>query len=139
MKKVIFIITYTTVALILYGSDGDYAVSKISPALLKNANAVLRFENIKFEILSTKDAIETNHYVITILNENADDWAECSEYYDKLQEINSIEGTLYDANGKQLKKIKTKDAQDISGVSDYSLMDDKRIKKHNFVVHCTKL
>ncbi|HEV8284219.1 MAG TPA: DUF3857 domain-containing protein [Chitinophagaceae bacterium] len=132
MKKVIFIITYTTVALILYGSDGDYAVSKISPALLKNANAVLRFENIKFEILSTKDAIETNHYVITILNENADDWAECSEYYDKLQEINSIEGILYDANGKQLKKIKTKDAQDISGVSDYSLMDDKRIKKHNF-------
>jgi hypothetical protein len=116
----------------LFAGDGDYAVSKISPALLKNANAVLRFENIKFEILSTKEAVETNHYVITILNENGDEWAEFEEYYDKLREINSVEGFLYDANGKQLKRIKTRDAQDISGVSDYSLMDDKRIKKHNF-------
>jgi hypothetical protein len=115
-----------------FGGDGDYAVSKISPALLKNANAVLRVEDIKFEILSIKEALETNHYVITILNENGDDWAEFSEYYDKLRELNSVEGFLYDANGKQLKKIKTKDIQDISGVSDNSLMDDNRIKQHNF-------
>jgi uncharacterized protein DUF3857/transglutaminase superfamily protein len=99
---------------------------------LKNANAVIRFQNTRFEILSTKDAIETNHYVITILNENGDDWAEFSDYYDKLREISSVEGGLYDANGKQLKRVKTKDLQDISAVSDYSLMEDNRIKKHNF-------
>jgi len=132
MKKLFFIIVYLVTGHFLFAGDGDYAVSKISPALLKNANAVLRFENIKFEILSTKEAVETNHYVITILNENGDEWAEFEEYYDKLREINSVEGFLYDANGKQLKRIKTRDAQDISGVSDYSLMDDKRIKKHNF-------
>ena len=119
----------------VFAKDGDYAVSKISPALLKNANAVLRYENIKFEVLSTKEAVETNHYVITILNENGDDWAQFSEYYDKLREINSVEGFLYDANGKQLKKIKTKDLQDISGVSDYSLIDDNRVKTHNFYYH----
>src|SRR5204862_4469795 len=61
-----------------------------------------------------------------------DDWAEFTASYDKLQEINSVEGTLYDANGKQLKRVKSKDVQDISAVSDYSLMDDNRIKKHNF-------
>jgi hypothetical protein len=90
----------------LYAGDGEYAVSKISAALMKNANAVLRFEEIKFEIHSAKEAIETNHYVITILNENGDKWAEFAEYYDKLREINSMEGYLYDANGKQLKKMK---------------------------------
>jgi hypothetical protein len=39
---------------------------------------------------------------------------------------------LYDASGSQLKKIKTKDAEDLSGVSDGNLMDDNRIKRHNF-------
>jgi hypothetical protein len=132
MRKWIVTIVFLFVVFSLYAGDGDYAVSKISPALLKNADGILRFEDVKFEILSTKEAVETNHYVITILNENADDWTEFEEYYDQLREINSIEGFLYDANGRQLKKIKTKDFQDISGVSDYSLMDDKRIKKHSF-------
>ena len=124
----IFVFTFFS----LSAGDGDYAVSKIPAALLKNANAILRHENITFEVLNTKEAVETNHYVITILNENADTWTEFEEYYDKLREISSVEGFLYDANGKQLKKIKTKDLQDISGVSDNSLMDDKRIKRHNF-------
>jgi len=39
---------------------------------------------------------------------------------------------LYDATGKQLKKIRTKDAEDLSGVSDFSLIDDNRIKRHHF-------
>src|SRR6266478_9267145 len=112
--------------------DGEYAVSKIAPELLKNADAVLRREEIRFEIISTREAIETNHYVITILNENGDEWAEFEEYYDKLREVNSVEGFLYDANGRQLKRIKTKDLQDLSGVSDISLYDDNRIKRHNF-------
>src|SRR5947207_1734324 len=132
MKKLFFIIACSIIGTVLYAGDGDYAASKISPALLKNANAVLRFENLKFEILSAKEAIETNHYVVTILNENGDDRAEFEEYYDKLREINSVEGNLYDANGKHLKKIKMKDLQDISGVSDNSLMDDNRVKKYNF-------
>jgi len=132
MKKIFSAVPYLFLGTLVHAGDGDYAVSKISPALLKNANAVIRFQSTRFEIANTKDAFETNHYVITILNENGDDWAEFSDYYDKLREINFLEGTLYDANGKQLKRMKTKDLQDMSAVSDYSLMDDNRIKKHNF-------
>ncbi|MEJ0105671.1 MAG: DUF3857 domain-containing protein [Bacteroidota bacterium] len=132
-KQIIFFIS---LGLILtgacYAGDGDYAVSKISARLLKNADAVLRMEDVKFEIVSTKEAIERQHYVITILNENGDKWAEFSEYYDKLREISSVEGYLYDAAGKQLKKMKYKDLQDMSGVDDNNLIDDNRIKRHNF-------
>ncbi|MEO7984447.1 MAG: DUF3857 domain-containing protein, partial [Bacteroidota bacterium] len=111
---------------------GEYAVSKIAPALLKNANAVLRLGEQRFEIMNPGKAVYRNHYVITILNENGDDWAECAEYYDKFQKIGSIEGILYNAAGDQLKKIKTKDAEDLSGVAESSLMDDHRLKRHNF-------
>jgi len=131
MKKFLLIIISHLSGHFLYAGSGDYAVSKIPPALLKNANAVLRFEDIKFEVVSTKEAIETRHYVITILNENADDWAEFEDYYDKLRQINSVDGYLYDANGKELKRMKSRDLQDLSG-SGSSLMEDSRIKKHNF-------
>lgn len=131
MKKSFLILAGLLTNYFLYAGSGDYAVSKIPPALLKNANAVLRFEDAEFEVVSTKEAIETRHYVITILNENGDDWAEFEDYYDKLREINSVEGYLYDANGKQLKKMKFKDLQDLSG-SGASLMEDNRIKRHNF-------
>jgi hypothetical protein len=43
-----------------------------------------------------------------------------------------VEGILYDANGKQLKRIKKKDLEDYSGVSDNNLIDDNRVKHHNF-------
>src|SRR5215813_12515897 len=102
MKKLFLVIVIITECVLVYAEDGEYAVSKIPQALMKDANAVLRFEDIKFEIYSTKQAVETNHYVITILNENGDKWAQIAEYYDKLREIRSVEGYLYDADGKQL-------------------------------------
>ncbi|MDP4265230.1 MAG: DUF3857 domain-containing protein [Bacteroidota bacterium] len=133
MKKAA--LTFTAVLILVLDAiadNGEYAVSGIPPALLKNADAVLRVEELRFEILSTKEAIQNYHYVITILNDNADKWAEFSEYYDKLREVSSVQGYLYDAAGNQLKKMKMKDLEDISGVEDISLMDDSRVKRHNF-------
>jgi transglutaminase-like putative cysteine protease len=133
MRKLIVFVALVLLSFThIWAGDGEYSVLKISPVLLKKANAVLRLEEIRFEISSTRETVLKNHYVITILNENGDDWAEFSEYYDKYQQIESVEGVLYDANGKQLKKIKKKDLEDLSGVSDGSLMDDNRIKRHNF-------
>lgn len=132
-KRLIIVIIFSFFfPLLVQAGDGEYAVSKIAPGLLKNANAVLRLEELRFEIINPGKAVFRNHYVITILNENGDYWAEFSEYYDKFQKIEFIEGALYDAAGKQIKKIKTKDAEDISGVSESSLIDDNRVKRHNF-------
>lgn len=132
MKQLIGLIYFLSFSFMSQAADGEYAVSKISPELLKKANAVLRLEELNFEIINSGKAVFTNHYVITILNENGDDWAEFYEYYDKHRKIESLEGVLYDAMGKQVKRIKTKDAEDLSGVSDASLMDDNRYKRHNF-------
>ncbi|HEY6503035.1 MAG TPA: DUF3857 domain-containing protein [Chitinophagaceae bacterium] len=132
MKRSVIILWCFINVLSANAGDGEYSVMKIAPALLKNANAVLRLEEMRFEIVSPRQTILKNHYVITILNENGDDWAEFYEYYDKFHEIESVEGVLYDANGKQLKRIKKKDLEDRSGSSGSNLADDNRIKRHNF-------
>ncbi|HEX4878159.1 MAG TPA: DUF3857 domain-containing protein [Chitinophagaceae bacterium] len=129
----LLIISYLMFSLLpVMAGEGEYAVSRISPLLLKNANAILRTEQLRFEVFGTNKAVYRNHYAITILNENGDLWAECYEYYDKYKKIESAEGFLYDAAGNQLKKMKIKDMEDMSGVSSSSLMDDNRVKRHNF-------
>jgi len=113
-------------------NDGDYAVARIAPSLLKNADAVLRAEELWFEVISLKEAVQRHHYVITVLNENGDQWARFLEYYDQWQDVSSIQGYLYDAFGNQVKKLKPKDIEDIKTTDGYSLMEDGRVKRHDF-------
>jgi|SRR5829696_154253 len=113
-------------------ADIKYPVSSIPEKLLKNANVVKRMEEIEFHIINTGETVLRHKYALTILNENGDDNAGLVEAYDKLRQITSIEGFLYDGNGNVLKKVKNKDVQDISGVDDNNLIDDSRRKFHHF-------
>lgn len=131
MSRLIILVILSLYTLAVEAGDGDYAIFKISPALMKGANAVIRQQDTRLEISSTSKMVYKNHYVITILNENADDLAEFYMWYDKLRHINSAEGFLYDMMGKQLKKMKFKDLEDRTGSSD-NLIDDSRYKRHNF-------
>jgi hypothetical protein len=117
---------------VLSANAQQYNVSSIPDSLLKNANAVKRFEDITFEIKSKTSTVLHHKYAFTILNENGDQQAQFVEWYDKMREITDIEGNLYDASGKLIKKLKAKEVQDLSGVDDISLIDDNRKKVHNF-------
>lgn len=104
----------------------QYAVDNIAPELLKNANAVVRMDEKVFELKSPKNATMTHKYAITILNYKADGLAHFQEFYDPWRKISSIKGTVYDKNGKQIKKTKKKDIIDASAVSGF--YEDNRIK-----------
>ena len=123
-------------ALLFMGSskaaDKKFPVSGISAKLMKSANVVKRMEQIEFTIVNTTSTILHRHYALTILNENGDDYASFEGYYDKLHEITSIEGALYDAAGNLVKKLKAKEVKDVSDGDENSLMDDSRKKMHNF-------
>ncbi|MEO6814509.1 MAG: DUF3857 domain-containing protein [Ginsengibacter sp.] len=113
-------------------ADKKFPASTIPAKLLKNANVVKRMGKTEFTILNTGSTILKLHYALTILNENGDSHASLEVYYDKLRQVNSIEGSLYDSAGNLLKKLKNKDIKDVSAVDDISLMDDGRKKVHQF-------
>src|ERR1700750_2277278 len=94
--------------------DIKYPVFSIPEKLLKTANAVKRVEEIEVTINSLDEMIVHRHYAITILNENGASEAALVAYYDKLNQVRSIEGALYDAMGIQIKKLKNKDIIDES-------------------------
>jgi hypothetical protein len=114
------------------GGDPDYSIANIPKELLKNANAVKRTDVIFFEITEGNRATFRRKVAYTILNEQGDKWAYFGEGYDKLQSIESFDGTLFDANGKKIKSLKKADIKDVSGSDEGSLADDNRYKWHNF-------
>ena len=132
MQKVFLPVLISFSFFMANASDIKYPASAIPEGLKKNANVVKRMEEFEFRIINTSETVLIHKYALTILNENGDDNAVLVEYYDKLQKINSIEGALYDAEGKELKKLKSKDVMDLSAVDDINLMDDNRRKVHQF-------
>ncbi len=132
VKQGLFFLLLLLLPSFLRASGGEYAVSRIPPALLKNAHVVKRAETISFEIINTGEAVLKKKYALTILNENGDGHAGFTEYYDKLHEVKNIEGRLYDAEGRELKKLKNKQVLDLTGSDDNNLADDNRRKAHHF-------
>ncbi|RPD43266.1 DUF3857 domain-containing protein [Chitinophaga barathri] len=112
--------------------DPEYPVSAIPPALLKNADVVQRLEEVTMKLHDIKDVRLTHRIVMTILNEKGEKYSGFSTWYDKERSITEFRGALYDASGKQLRKLKQSEVRDASGVSDNNLYDDSRVKSHDF-------
>src|SRR3990170_1447722 len=112
-------------------ADDQYAVTKIPLQLLKGANAVVRLDERHIVLKNLEKMVMRNHYVITILNEKGDKFADLVEDYDKFNSIESIEGILYNAEGKKIKSLKKNEIKDVSISSD-NLAVDGRLKVHNF-------
>lgn len=115
-----------------HAGEGYYPVTAIPVHLLKKANVVKRYEELKLTIKSAGRASEYHKYVLTILNEKGDKFAHAVEWYSKLQSIDYIDGTLYDAFGKKIRSLKKTEISDLSGSDEGSLADDSRVKTHNF-------
>lgn len=113
----------------LYAQDNQiYKVSNISYEMKINAKAVYREEKIVFEIESPEKAHKEVHYAITILNENGIDDARFIQKYDKFSKIRRINGTIFDKDGKKVRKISNTEISDQSAVSGYSVYENNRIK-----------
>jgi transglutaminase-like putative cysteine protease len=132
MRKFIVLIAAHTFYLVTVSAQNKYDVKLIPAELLPHANVVKRMEEIKVDIKDAGRAILYSKYVLTIMNSAGDEAAGFAEQYDQLVNIQSIDGTLYDAAGKKLKSLKKSDVKDVSGTSESSLAEDNRLKLHNF-------
>jgi hypothetical protein len=132
MKNILFLFL---LALPACGFAQSYNVLLIPDSLKKNADMVVRLEEQVMEIKSPGKATIRTKYAYTILGEAAERYAGYVSRYDKFTSINYINAALYDAMGKEIKHVKKKDMQDVSGTGEESLMDDARYKEYDFYCH----
>jgi len=106
---------------------GDYSALSISEELTKNANEVVRLNYMKFELGSPKSATLHVKSAITILNNSSKAHIQYVGY-DKHSKITSLSAKVYDAFGKEVRKVKGKEFKDQSSISSFSIYEDDRVK-----------
>lgn len=108
-------------------SQNLYDISTIPADLRENANSVIRKEAVTIDIPSPKKMTVHSKKVISILNKNGNRHIRHSVHYDNSSKIKSAEARIFDANGKEIEKIKKKDFFDVSAVSGGTLYSDSRM------------
>jgi len=124
--KIVFSFLFSIGFALIYGQQ--FPVQAIPDSLKTNANVVTRLEEYNIEIKSPAKAIVHERHVYTVLNESGNYLSRYSSYYNKFVSINEISGVLYDGSGKEMKRQKKHDMEDLSGTGDESLMTDARYK-----------
>ncbi|MDY8136499.1 DUF3857 domain-containing protein [Aquimarina sp. 2201CG5-10] len=134
-KKILLIL----VAVMLFGFMKTFAQNDLSTQaivldslLTKDANAIVRSEEIIIEINSVTSVTVKTKRTVTVLNKYGNGYADSYESYSPSLKIKRLEATVYDALGKEIKKYKKKDFQDRSVYDGISLMNDDRMKYINY-------
>lgn len=105
-----------------------YPAVTIPASLKKDAYAVCRNYRHEFELLDYGKAIEKVHLVVTILEENGDNFGNLVIPYDKSTKIKAISGKSYNMLGLPDDKLKNSAIQDVNYTSGGAIYDDLRLK-----------
>jgi len=129
MKKFALSIIFILLSLYLSNAqDNLYQVSRIKTSLKKGVDAVIRSEQMTLDIISMQKAVMHYKRVVTIFNEDADQYAMITVRYDKFSKITRLAGYGYSANGDREVSLKATNILDISAVDGNLLYSDDRMK-----------
>jgi hypothetical protein len=112
---------------LLFAQKSELNSQFISDSLKQNSNAVVRLNQIDVTISSQRSMNIKTKRVITILNEKGQYAIDATEHYDKKTSVKSVEATVFDGFGNEIKKIKRKDFKDQSSVGGGTLFSDSRV------------
>lgn len=110
--------------LLLAADDVKYPVASIPDSLKQGAHAVVRESSEAFIQSDINHATYKVTKVVTILSQQGDGFAHFVSYGDKFREITDFSGTIRDASGNVIKRIKKSDLR-VSSVSESAGTDDR--------------
>lgn len=110
----------------VFSQKPEYSTLLIPDSLKQNANAVVRLNQIDIGIVSQRNMIVKTKRVVTVLNEKGLGAIDAAESYDKRTTIKAVEATVFDSEGKEIKKIKRKDFKDQSAADGVTIFSDNR-------------
>ncbi|MFK7750736.1 MAG: DUF3857 domain-containing protein [Kordia sp.] len=96
--------------------------------LADNANAVVRLAETVVDVKAINDVEISQKRIVTVLNENGIYKIGAVVGYDNDIRVKNVEVKIYNKLGKQIKKIRERDFQDISAVDGGTMYSDSRVK-----------
>lgn len=125
--KLLFLFPLVLLGTLSFGQS-NYSVQLIPDKLKESASVIVRNKEERFDIKSKSNASFYSFEAITILNAKGRNHAIKAVPYDQLTKVVQLRASVYDGNGKLIKKLKASDFEDRSAFSGYTLYQDNRIK-----------
>ncbi len=125
-NRVLFLISFL-ISFFTYSQKTEYSSLLIPDSLKQNTNAVVRLNQIDITISSQRKMKIYTKRVVTVFNERGQYAIDASENYDKSSSVNSIEAIVYNAFGKEIKKLKRSDFKDQSATDGGTVFSESRI------------
>ncbi len=108
-------------------AQSGYSVASLPDSLRQNANAVVRLDLTEVSIGSQRDMRTKYKRAVTVFNEKGLSTIQGIESYSKRKSVKNIYATVYDASGKEIKKIRRKDFRDVSSSGGAMFYSEDRI------------
>ncbi len=129
LKKIAFLFILFCIPFLSFSQKfvADFSCVNIPDTLIKNAKEVIRISSQDIVVKDESEAYSKYRQVITILN----DKSRGNEFqigYTPDMPVKNISATIYDANGRMLRKMSKTEIQDYSAVSSFSIYEDDRVK-----------
>ncbi len=105
-----------------------YPVSAISPSLLGGSGPVVRYSSVRFECKDKRMARMNVILAMTVFRNDQREQTDEVIAYNRFCRVEDLNGTIYDAEGNEVRSLAGEDVQDYSAVDDNSLFEDTRIK-----------
>lgn len=102
--------------------------STIPAELRQGVDAVIRLNKRSVEYHSPGRATIEVTRIITILNSNGLEHADFNLFYDSFRNYSNINGTIYDADGNRIRRLRSRDIDDRPASDGVSLIQDNRVK-----------
>lgn len=124
--KILSFLLFFLVVTPFYSQSQQYNIATIEANLTENANSVVRLNEKTIDITSRKSMTVVTKRIVTILNEKGIRAMDASEYFSANDKIKSIEATIFNRDGGEIKKIKRRDFKENS-VSEGSVITDNKL------------
>ena len=108
-------------------SQDKYQSLLVGKELKEGANAVVRYDYFSGLIVNQAKMTINQKRIVTVLNEKGKGYTHTFKHYDLTTKIKNIQAIVYDAFGKEIKKIKKKDFRDVSAVPGGTLYSNSRV------------
>ena len=127
-------LTFVLSLLLSIAKAQNYSETLIPDSLKQNAHSVFRESTEEIELFSVNTGIKRIKNVITVLDQNGDEDAILSIFFDKDSKVQIRQVNIYDKTGKRVKKVKQSEILDIPVFDGATLYSDNRryVYKPNF-------
>ncbi|TNJ46177.1 DUF3857 domain-containing protein [Tamlana fucoidanivorans] len=121
-------ILFVFTSFLVVSQDLSYNALTISPDLKKDANAIIRLNDVSIVMETASKMYTKGKRVVTVFNKRGNKHVNAHAYYDETTKIKDLKAIVYDGFGEPLKKIRESDFKDVSAVDGGTLYSDSRVK-----------